>query len=124
MIACTTCGTQNEVLHRFCTKCGARLGSLCISCGNLVPPDSRFCPHCAALVGSGRFGKMQHKVEGIMSEITCVHCGAKGIIGQRFCTTCGKQIGTPCHLCGASIDPVTGRCPRCGHINSHDIERI
>ncbi|HAV10757.1 MAG TPA: hypothetical protein DCX22_03980 [Dehalococcoidia bacterium] len=117
MINCTSCGTQNEASHRFCTTCGSRLGSLCRSCGNLVPPDSRFCPHCAALVGPGRFGKMQHKVEGIQAEILCASCGAKGTVGQRFCTVCGKQIGTPCHMCGSAVDPVTDRCLRCGHIN-------
>ena len=117
-IKCTTCNSQNAEGLNFCTTCGTRIGFPCPECGAIVPPDSRYCPSCAFLCGSGRFGKMQHKVEATQQVIKCPNCSAQVSSGRRFCTACGAKLQIPCPQCGTMVEPTAGHCTKCGYIGT------
>jgi class 3 adenylate cyclase len=46
MTTCGSCGADNDGDARFCSTCGAPLGSSCPSCGRAIPEGARFCPSC------------------------------------------------------------------------------
>ena len=46
VIACPSCGTDNDANARFCVECGTRLASGCPVCGTVNPPDAKFCMNC------------------------------------------------------------------------------
>jgi len=46
VIACPSCGTDNDANARFCVQCGTRLASGCPVCGTVNPPEARFCMNC------------------------------------------------------------------------------
>jgi class 3 adenylate cyclase len=54
VIACTTCGTDNESGRKFCIQCGNRLAVPCPACSTVNPLDARFCGQCGtALTAAG-----------------------------------------------------------------------
>jgi class 3 adenylate cyclase len=46
LIACPSCGTENDANARFCVECGTRLAGGCPVCGTVNPPDAKFCMNC------------------------------------------------------------------------------
>jgi len=46
LIACPSCGTENDANARFCVECGTRLSGGCPVCGTVNPPDAKFCMNC------------------------------------------------------------------------------
>ena len=57
MIACPTCGTENEAGRKFCGECGTKLAAACPNCGTMNPPNDRFCGECGtALAGAAPAG--------------------------------------------------------------------
>jgi hypothetical protein len=51
-IPCPSCGAPGS--GRFCSKCGAaREGTTCRGCGKALASDARFCSGCGAGVGTG-----------------------------------------------------------------------
>jgi class 3 adenylate cyclase/tetratricopeptide (TPR) repeat protein len=45
---CRNCAANNADGRKFCTRCGASLGSWCPKCEFEYPLDDEFCPRCAA----------------------------------------------------------------------------
>ena len=45
-MVCPGCGNENRPELKFCTNCGAGLGSDCPSCGQTSQPGERFCGQC------------------------------------------------------------------------------
>ncbi|MBL7988266.1 MAG: zinc-ribbon domain-containing protein [Chlorobi bacterium] len=47
--------------------------------------------------------------------VQCLHCGAVGFMGERFCVCCGVQLPRKCRRCGAAIrHQIANYCPHCG----------
>ena len=53
MIACPSCGLQNEPAQRFCGRCGTSLRRACPSCGADNPLDFAFCGSCGSRLVEG-----------------------------------------------------------------------
>jgi len=53
---CSQCGIENESGAKFCSKCGAAMGTIpCPKCGHENQPLSQFCQECgASLTGKGK----------------------------------------------------------------------
>src|SRR4051812_40689470 len=49
---CPTCGTENLAASRFCGGCGGALSGVCGACGAPVERAMRFCTQCGARLGS------------------------------------------------------------------------
>ncbi|RMD65429.1 MAG: hypothetical protein D6826_00060 [Alphaproteobacteria bacterium] len=45
---CPACETHNDVSHRYCVHCGARLDRACPSCHAPIVADASYCPRCGA----------------------------------------------------------------------------
>jgi len=52
MIACASCGTENEAGRKFCGECGARLAAVCANCGTANAPTARFCGECGTAMAA------------------------------------------------------------------------
>ena len=46
LIACPSCGTENDANARFCVQCGTRLAAGCPVCGTVNQPEAKFCMNC------------------------------------------------------------------------------
>ena len=51
-VDCPKCGLPDNSGRRFCTACGARLGTPCNQCGAIVDLTSGFCTNCGCIVQS------------------------------------------------------------------------
>lgn len=59
--------------------------------------------------------------DGYVHSVSCPECGAELSPPSRFCTVCGKRIGTvtawsfdECYCCGAKLTPGQRFCTQCG----------
>jgi class 3 adenylate cyclase len=54
LVRCPGCRHENPDEARFCSQCGAPLGSSCGTCGVGLPPGARFCLECGSPVTAAR----------------------------------------------------------------------
>ncbi|MBC8075287.1 MAG: zinc ribbon domain-containing protein, partial [Chloroflexales bacterium] len=112
MIACPSCGAQNDDANRFCDQCGTRLESpvtttaadfssqptaaaaTCPSCGAVVLPGEAFCDSCGA------------SLQNVVASVAPADAPTVFAPAQSAAATNGS----------ASTGTVT--CPMCGHQNT------
>ena len=84
---CSGCGHQNPSEHRFCARCGTRLGGPCPACGNVCEPDARFCSKCgiplevpaAIAVSTGATSRSStREPEGERKQLTVLFADVQG----------------------------------------------
>ena len=88
LLACSNCGTLNDLDKDFCVKCGLKLvieepKNYCPVCGAENPFDSTFCSTC------------QYSFTGTTPEnqqgVWKCDCGTANEAECNFCTNCGKK---------------------------------
>jgi DNA-directed RNA polymerase subunit RPC12/RpoP len=47
-------------------------------------------------------------------EFPCPKCGTRILVGQRFCSNCGRRFAYRCRHCGAPVETLSGFCTNCG----------
>ncbi|PDW03805.1 double zinc ribbon domain-containing protein [Candidatus Viridilinea mediisalina] len=134
MIACPTCGAQNDPGNRFCDQCGTRLQAqnpppspvapadmptaaapLCPACGATVLPGEAFCDNCGADLSSALAPMPVASPPAVPTPTapiasaangTCWSCGAAVLPGERFCDNCGADLEAAPAAAPASPAPV------------------
>ena len=47
-------------------------------------------------------------------EFPCPKCGTRILVGQKFCSNCGRRFAYRCRHCGAAVETLSGFCTNCG----------
>ena len=84
---CSTCGTPNPGVARFCLHCGAALveGRICPQCLTLLPLEARYCFHCGTFLGglaSGATAGVLPPVPSSQSTTPLVPAGPAPVISE------------------------------------------
>jgi hypothetical protein len=61
-MVCGKCATENEASRKFCSSCGAPLGTVCDRCGTVNGPDDGYCGRCG-------FALAASTVKGLSSPV-------------------------------------------------------
>jgi len=127
MKQCPNCQNPLKETAKFCTHCGAKIGSetvstldeslLKCSCGATLKPGAKFCTTCGKKVEI-------HEEKIIEDNTNRCSCGAELKPTAKFCTVCGKKVlpETPVDespvvarcACGAELTPDVRFCNTCG----------
>jgi membrane protease subunit (stomatin/prohibitin family) len=78
-IKCPGCGFENPAGAKFCSNCGAELGTqpiICPKCKKENPSGSKFCVNCGAS----------------LVKIKCPKCSFENQPGAKFCSNCGNKL--------------------------------
>ena len=76
-VICPACKAVNAKGQKFCSACGAKLGSECPHCHSAIPFGVKFCPNCGQSTTVIR---------------ACSSCGAQLEEGAKFCASCGTPV--------------------------------
>lgn len=108
MKKCPKCNMDMESDKRFCASCGFDTQgteekketsdkTTCSNCGHEFSKMMKFCPECGD------------------PYLACVFCGADLQPDAKVCTSCGKEMPSPCPKCGTILtDEKMKFCPQCG----------
>lgn len=97
-------------------------GPNCPQCGATNAPHQRFCTTCGAPLGSGAVVVPRKPVPsagGVESWVTCPDCHQPNRALDRFCTSCGHSlltgvVGHNCSRCGTRNAAGVRFCTKCG----------
>ena len=103
-VICPNCHKLNDI-NKFCIHCGHKLlddEQIRLFLDN---PEA-YCLNCGRRVEKGQ-GSCECGYE--LKDINCPDCNAKNAYANKFCTVCGKKLGTT-----VQEESASAYCPKCG----------
>lgn len=73
VLACPSCGEDNDPNAINCRSCGVTLPTSCTKCSASITAGTKFCPEC-----------------GTKTTLNCKKCGNDLASGAKFCADCGE----------------------------------
>lgn len=132
MITCSKCGKENQDHYKFCLGCGAELPRGAAQAKPFTsntpphgvpavaappPPAAPVAPAAAPIPAAGRPASVPAPAPSAPppgAAISCPQCGHVNTTGNRFCASCGYNLGA---LAGASpsVPAAAAAAPAAAH---------